>query len=286
MIHRKKHTDAPNELLDPKWDSIKDDVLVYQANHNEEEKCYRDTTISALIALYKNKCAICERERGLELHVDHYRPKKPRQNLTNAHYNQPGYYWLTYEWTNLIPLCSKCNQKKSNKFPLTGGNNNNRISSHININGIVDFNAFCFDWLQEYEKPLLVNPEYETAPERHFSFHRNGKMIGRTPEGCETIITYNLNRNDLIRERLKIREDYANRIKSAFDDFATSNNADELRGELKGIFKNIRQNCHIDSPYSLYHTYLHFHFNYFIDSKLPRNLRGQANKYYEQFKSV
>jgi hypothetical protein len=285
MIFRYKDiASPPQELSNPKWDVLKQEALVKQASHEANTTCYRDTTIDELMKLYHNKCAICERDRGTELQVDHYRPKKPRDNKTNTEYNQPGYYWLAYEWSNLIPLCSKCNQKKSNKFPLAGWNHKNRIINHIDTLGILGFAPYSIAWLQYYEKPLLINPECDLTPERHFSIKRDGKMIGRTEEGIETIIICDLNRKDLRRERLKIRAKYVNGIKTAFDDFAINNDISELKGELKGVFKRIKRNCHIDEPHSFYHVYLYQYFDYFIDSKLPMNLKGQATKYFNDFK--
>lgn len=285
MVYRDKNTIAtPANLLDSKWDALRADLLLTKHLHEVKSSCYRDTTLEELKTLYKNKCAICERDRGYELQIDHYRPKKTRLNLTDTKYNQPGYYWLAYEWSNLIPLCSKCNGNKSNKFPLTTWLETNRISNHLNINEIIGFNSYDINWLQHYEKPLIVNPETEIAPSKHFMFQRDCKMIGRTDEGKETIIIYKLNSNDLKRERLKIRQNYVNDIKSALVDFTRSNKNEELSGELKGIFKRMMRNCHHDQPFSLFHVFLYKYFDNFIDSKLPINLRGIAVKYFNEFK--
>jgi 5-methylcytosine-specific restriction endonuclease McrA len=286
MVYREKNILIPPVgLMANRWNLLKANLLLEMHAHIVNSSCYRDATLEDLMLLYKNKCAICERDRGTELQVDHYRPKKTRANITQVQYNQPGYYWLAYEWSNLIPLCSKCNGNKSNKFPLTGRNEVNRISSHLNVNAIVGFNSYDANWLQDYEQPLIINPELDPVPARHFVFHRDGKVIGRTVQGKETIKICKLNRNDLKRERLKIREVYVNGIKSALNDFANHRDNNELRGELKAIFKTMKVNCHEDSPFSLYHVFLFKYFDNFIDSKLPINLRGVAIKYFNEFNS-
>lgn len=290
MVHRFKPKTPPAALMHPKWNSIKSEVLSEKNNHDANTACYRDTTIGSLMDLYDNKCAICERSRGTELQVDHYRPKKNRNNTSNKEYNQSGYYWLTYEWENLIPLCSKCNQKKSNKFPLKGWNDRNRISDHLNINNIQGFNPTDLNWLQQYERPLMINPEIEIQPARHFIFKSDGEMLGRTEEGEETIKICDLNRKDLRRERIEDRQKYIHDIKSAFDDYSNSilntESASELKGELKGIFKRIKKNCDEKQEFSLFHIYMYKYFEYYIGSKLPDSIRGIAIKYFNEFKKL
>ncbi|WP_304016498.1 HNH endonuclease signature motif containing protein [Nonlabens dokdonensis] len=287
MVFRTKDFDNPPALLtDSKWDTIKANLLIEKSAHKISDKCYRDCTKEALTRIYKDKCAICERLRGTELQVDHYRPKKPRDNKSQAKYNQPGYYWLAYTWSNLIPLCSKCNGNKSNKFPLTGWSDVNRISSHINVNGLNPFNLYDLNWLQQQELPLIVNPEQDKTPERHFSFNRNGKIVGRSPEGEETILVCKLNRKDLIRERLEIREGYVNAIKSALYDFTIHGDQNELKGELISTFKQIKLNAHPDKGHSYFNLFIYKYFDYFIDAKLPENLRGKSTTYFKQWDSM
>ncbi|MWB92738.1 hypothetical protein GON26_00015 [Flavobacterium sp. GA093] len=286
MVHRYKNLNSPPpDLIDAKWNTIKANLLVEKHKHEIKSECYRDTTLNHLSLLYKNKCAICERRRGAELQVDHYRPKKTRNNKTEVKYNQPGYYWLAYEWSNLIPLCSYCNLNKSNKFPLLTWTETNRISDHNNTRSIVGFDPTDINWLQGFENPLMINPEYEVNPERHFSFQIDGKIIGITTEGEETINICNLNRKDLIRERLEIRFSYVIQIKDALNSYVDHKDDAELKGELKGIFKDIKSNCHMDSEHSLYHIFLFKYFDFFIVSKMPTNLKTILSNYFNNYKN-
>lgn len=284
MVHRNKNfLNPPSGLLDPKWSQLKRDLLRRRRSHAISNNCYRDSVISDLVQLYKNKCAICERDRGFELQVDHYRPFKERNSATDPQYNQPGYYWLAYEWSNLIPLCSTCNRKKSNKFQIRLGQGFNQIVAH-DQNHVPGFNATCPNWLHNYELPLFINPEIETDPMKHFSYRSNCEMVGRTDEGIVTIEVCDLNRKDLKRQRRELREKYVNRIRTAFDSFAQHRNNDEMRGEIKAIFKDIYSGCHIDSAFSLFNIFIWRYFDYFIDRKLPSNLRGRGTKYFDSFK--
>lgn len=284
MVYRNKDfTSPPPALIDAKWSVLKADLLITKGAHEINDKCYRDATIDALALLYKNKCAICERLRGTELQVDHYRPKKARNNKLKIHYNNPGYYWLTYTWSNLIPLCSKCNGKKSNKFPLRGWTHTNRVSDHNNVNGLNPFLPNDLNWLQNQELPLMVNPELDKTPERHFVFHSSGKIVGRTDEGIETIKICKLNRSNLVRDRLKIINDHVDAIKSAFVDFSTHNDPNIMKGELIATFKKMKLNCHKDAGHSYFNLFIFKYYNHFIDLKLPLNLRGVSTKYFREY---
>lgn len=62
--------------------------------------------IDALRKMFHGKCAYCERsiEKGTR-EVEHYRPKGGVGDP--AH---PGYWWLAFNWTNLLPTCGPCNK--------------------------------------------------------------------------------------------------------------------------------------------------------------------------------
>ena len=51
--------------------------------------------------------------------VEHYRPKAGYRQDAEDPLGRPGYYWLAYEWSNLLFCCQICNQRfKRNLFPL------------------------------------------------------------------------------------------------------------------------------------------------------------------------
>jgi hypothetical protein len=68
---------------------------------------------AALIAAQYGKCAFCESQITHISYgdVEHFRPKAGyRQSAADA-MSTPGYYWLAYEWDNLLLSCQLCNQR-------------------------------------------------------------------------------------------------------------------------------------------------------------------------------
>ena len=122
------------------------------------------------------KCCYCERKRDLEeTEVDHFRPKAEVKE-SKGH---PGYWWLAYEWDNLLITCKTCNLKKSSKFPLQD-ENKRAFKEHEDI---------------KKEKPILINPltenpedfiEYD-IPEDETKPLLMIKVIGKNERGEETI---------------------------------------------------------------------------------------------------
>ncbi len=115
---------------------------------------------SVLIALndiYKNKCAYCEQTPlGSPLQVEHFRPKNGVDEIVHS-----GYYWLGYEWSNLLLSCGNCNSTKGNHFNLF--NEINRFIAPIfKLNKEVDQDTFhiLYKGLRD-EKCLLINPEID-----------------------------------------------------------------------------------------------------------------------------
>ncbi|MCP4215755.1 MAG: hypothetical protein GY765_13965, partial [bacterium] len=170
-----------------------------------------DTVREALSNLYHHKCAYCETSpcASSELRVDHYRPKNKIKEV-KVDKPHPGYYWLGYEWSNLIPGCDKCNNAKSNYFPLeTGGK---RVVAPPCETGQLDEQAcLASSPALRAEKPLVLHPEVD-RPEEHFVFMPNGEIKGITQRGRETIRVCKLNRKHLVLERKKIVDDVYKRF--------------------------------------------------------------------------
>ncbi len=149
--------------------------------------------------LFNKKCAYCEGiyEAGTWMDVEHYRPKakitldgNPQNSvkITDAkgeEIDHPGYFWLAYDWRNLLLSCKKCNSGKGkmNQFPIKG----RRATSPR-------------DSLQE-EDPLILNPYDGFKTEEHLSFRLNGFVAGITEKGKTTIKICNLNREELQTSR-------------------------------------------------------------------------------------
>jgi len=140
----------------------------------------------ALIKAQHGKCCFCEAKVGGDGDVEHFRPKAASCQGKRQKIVKPGYYWLTYEWSNLLLSCSTCNQRyKKNYFPLA--HPTTRARSHRdNIAG---------------EEPLLINPT-EQDPEQYISFRQEiPYSINDNPQGKLTIEILRLDREPLNEAR-------------------------------------------------------------------------------------
>lgn len=164
----------------------------------------------ALIKLYHNKCAFCNQiPKGSPIQVEHFRPKNGIMNEAHS-----GYYWLGYEWSNLLLACGNCNSTKNNNFPLMPGTI--RIPSPIWI-GPNEFDlSKCISTSIDLrdEKFVLLNPELD-HPDNHLFYELDGKINFYTGDirGEESISKYNLNRDELyINGRKQILDDIIEKL--------------------------------------------------------------------------
>lgn len=150
---------------------------------------YSDKDIKdVLVRICNSKCCYCERKcwSYYDLDVEHFRPSGGvRQALDQQRDELPGYYWLIYEWKNLLLSCAECNRRyKKTFFPLA--NPTERARSH-------------HDPLAR-ERPLLVDPD-EQNPRDHIRFD-GSRPIGISEQGRVTIEAIGLQHNQgLQKER-------------------------------------------------------------------------------------
>jgi len=139
----------------------------------------------ALYLLQNGKCCYCERPRDTkrEFDIDHFRPK----GRVHEDPKHPGYWWLAYEWTNLLYSCKRCNSDyKQDHFPLL-----NRFRAYNSRHKI----ALC--------KPVLFNPRYENPDEflDYHVIHELKEVIVKgkdySKRGEITVKILGLNENDL-----------------------------------------------------------------------------------------
>ncbi len=138
--------------------------------------------------IFHGKCGYCETkiESPNVGTVDRYRPHNGVRDKNE--YNQDLYWWLAFEWDNLIYCCKTCNQYKANYFPIAG----QRALSEK-------------DDLTE-ERSLLLNP-YEDDPEDHFYYDHSGNIYSKTRKGEQTIELLRLNRTNLVEQRVSAKKE-------------------------------------------------------------------------------
>lgn len=185
------------------------DSFIHAVDQNEDYEVtnlYKEEKIRKLYYLNDNfqgpfwrKCAYCEggiaSQNG---EIDHFRPKK---RVSNDDFipiqGHKGYYWLAYDWQNLLPSCTKCNQSrpleklegkkiigKQDRFPLE--DETKRVFLHSG--NLSD------------EKPLLINPLVED-PEEHLQvIFKTGQLKWNTARGKKCVDLFGLNDRDDLKE--------------------------------------------------------------------------------------
>lgn len=197
-------------------------VNTYRGNYKVAGRT-RSQVSEYLHKYYHNKCAYCEMIlRRTE--IDHYRPQK---KIVKVKTNK-GYFWLCYEWTNLLPTCQLCNTGGGGKgyfFPIIS--NLRQIVPHFLPDGKLDKDK-CQAHLSPLidEQPYLLHPEIDENMETFFSFkieEKNGHLlvyimgIDSQNRGQETINICDLNRDDVVQDRQKeVIEDLKKDINKIF----------------------------------------------------------------------
>lgn len=205
---RKDFANPPAKLLEPDTLKLIEASLSEKGDHEFKTGVYGHPEVRAVLkVIYNNKCAFCETDitAGATMQVDHYRPKA---KVTDNKQTLTGYYWLGYQWSNLLLACSACNNKKRNNFPLAAGAT--RLDAHPLLNGALD-TARCLVTGPDLsgEQPLFINPETATEAElrNHFTFDSTGEIKALTLAARATIDTQkgmNLNRGPLVAARQKV----------------------------------------------------------------------------------
>lgn len=169
---------------------------------------YANTNLKEQLRIDQNgKCAFCEQNIISISHgdVEHFRPKGGYRQNDKDNLNKPGYYWLAYDWNNLLLVCQVCNQRhKKNFFPIRNPEKR-ALNHHHKV---------------RLEKPYFVNPYFEN-PRQLIGFRKEvayGK--DRRHRGKKTIATIGLNRssnNGAYKDLLEERRDYFMLIAATYE---------------------------------------------------------------------
>ena len=168
---------------------------------------------------FHGKCAYCESLIAADQpgDVEHYRPKG-RVTVNNSSANSvtfveagvtkphPGYYWLAYDWQNLLPSCIDCNRPNENKLP----------GVHMGKRNYFPVKAYraVHPGDEIKEEPLLINPVSQ-EPSAHLKIDDTGLFEALTAEGQECIDVFCLNlREPLVDARKTAYEGAKDKILS------------------------------------------------------------------------
>lgn len=199
MIRIVKPAAGPKGLTDKGTLQKRQDCADYDASPNayrtgkkkfqSKRSIYASKEVKRILsAAQHNKCCYCEKRfrAPINLAVEHFRPKTGVRQSRKLKEECPGYYWLAYEWDNLLLSCHDCNSSwKQTLFPLA--NPKNRVRSH---HGNISI-----------ERALLINP-VKDWPRKHIRF-RDDAPEPQTQRGRVTITTLGLDRPPLREDRLE-----------------------------------------------------------------------------------
>ena len=182
--------------------------------------------------IFHNKCAYCEtREVRSSYHAEHFRPKAavmvkgtgkrkqdpcPTVDEYGNSINHPGYFWLAYTWSNLLPSCHYCNSVfgKKNQFPIKNAHVSVRLLTAAEASSLKckkiktkvasRGNVYYLqpEDLTPMEDPLLLHPYFDN-PEDHLVFGEFGVVTPRdgSEKGQHSIEVYNLDAGSLVTAR-------------------------------------------------------------------------------------
>lgn len=137
-----------------------------------------------LTELFSSKCAYCEAPSAAgNLFVEQFRPADGAINL-NGSFAPDHYWWLAYEWENLLPVCADCSNAKGSRFPVAAP----RAQPGAQASQLAD------------EAPLLIDP-CSDDPEAHLVYGEDGYVSSGTAPGSTTIELLALNRPTLVAAR-------------------------------------------------------------------------------------
>lgn len=226
-----------SEPADAKWAKWKADGEKKVQAHVADVEAGRKPKISdalykrmrdAIFAAYHGKCAYCEALIKVDQpgDVEHFRPKgevsdenwQIVQLATGPH---PGYYWLAYDWRNLLPSCARCNRPtktpagtvvgKGTRFPVAQA------------------------WAAEpatlsTEEPRFLHPVFDD-PSKHLAFDPlTGVIFWKTRRGRACVELLDLNREGLPEAR---RQAYTSAVSDAVAAIVFLNQGDQAAAKQR-----------------------------------------------------
>jgi uncharacterized protein (TIGR02646 family) len=281
----KNHSNPPPILKGKSCQRNIRELLEGSTDHKFNNHYYAHKTVrKGLNELYHDKCAYCESDTRAtaESRIDHYRPKSEVKEDPQ----HPGYYWLAYEWSNLVPACEKCNNAKSSFFPIdTEGK---RVMGPV-FDDKRNLDCLAASKIYRDEKPLILHPEID-EPERHIIFLTNGSLKDITQRGKWTIQICKLNRVELVLKRKEIIDDFRNELEDKIKILEKHENSkDAIKDSFYQLFQRILFKTSPDKSFSMLGVFMFEKFELFFIEPLKEVITDEAlinlvKNAYESFK--
>ncbi len=191
---------------------------------------------------FHGKCAYCETRMDRQTKAaEHFRPKAGVKFVADLHTkrklqvpkvdvgggqmeNHPGYFWLAYDWRNLVPSCDLCNSGagKNNQFPVAKRHafalpvpSQGAPKSAVPSKRVKDGYFPASEELDVLEEPLLLHPYFDD-PSEHIVFGEHGieaaavdKEGKPSAKGTHSIEVYDLKNDALRRKRAEEQRNMA-----------------------------------------------------------------------------
>lgn len=186
-----------------------------------------------LIKLHNKSCCYCESRVTNVAYgdIEHFRPKLGYRQDEDDNFHKPGYFWLAYDWNNLLFSCQICNQKyKKNYFPLKDSSKRCNPSKTFDVS---------------QEEPLLINPSI-MDPSLHIKFD-DEIPVGITEEGETSIKVLGLDREELNEERREVLNKLL-AIKELYK-YSIGSEREEISKDI--FYKELDEALNINGKYSL-----------------------------------
>ena len=164
-----------------------------------------------LSSMCRNKCAYCESSLDISGRdqIDNFRPKAGARGFEKTEYAPMHYWWLAYEWDNLLIACQICNQKyKRDFFPVEDESRR------------AEFGATGDDLLEE--PSLLIDPCHDN-PSDHLEFEEGGLVKELSKKGYVTIEILGLNRQELVERRKEVSSQLSLQLNGLMDESYVDN---------------------------------------------------------------
>jgi uncharacterized protein (TIGR02646 family) len=190
-------TEEGPDLVSTAEAAFNSDPAAYQAGDKTlaiDRDVYGHNSVKeSLKEMQNEKCCFCESQITHIAYgdVEHFRPKAAWKQEDNDPLTRPGYYWLAYDWPNLLLCCQLCNQRhKANLFPLVDPSQRAHVAADVTN-----------------EEPVFINPSNEN-PEPLLAFRGDTPFaVSGNTRAARTISGLGLKRKPLRNRRLEKLED-------------------------------------------------------------------------------
>jgi hypothetical protein len=236
----------PTGEVDPQYRVTKPDF-----NFKRRQTVWAEIKKFLLEHVFHQKCAYCETQtEQFYYEAEHYRPKGEvtididaalplRHVLTEdehgAQIQHPGYFWLAFDWMNLVPSCKSCNGPggKMSQFPVQ---KNHILLKRLKPEEVAALNPPPYpsqawpgmyylrtEQLDKLEEPLLLHPymDKDNDPRKHIRFNFKGieYAFNNSTKGHQSIKVFRLSKDTLRRKRADAQRKASNLFFGAYKQY-------------------------------------------------------------------